>query len=204
VTRRLRDFYELNTRRLVSFLESEGVASQVQDWLAEYESDEGEMIRDTYGRRNARYLKGGVGSTGSAGYSSATRTLTRASFVSAGAFVGYVVVSERRRRGTYDNSNYPHPDKCKVRDEDATARDNRCRLILAGDQQRPPLGYNDICHSCMECRTPQCIQETHVKCEAFISETHVDCIDADDAPLRYSFTIVVLSLLEFLDKITEL
>jgi len=37
-----------------------------------------------------------------------------------------------------------------------------------------------------------------------MGETHVDCIDADDAPLRYSFTIVVLSLLEFLDKITEL
>jgi hypothetical protein len=207
MTRRLRGFYELNTRRLVSLLESEGVATQMQDWLAEYESDEGEMIRDTYGRRNARYLKGAYSST--AGYSSAGRVMTRASFVGAGAWVGYVVVSERRRRGTYDNTNYPDPDKCKVRDEDATARDNRCRLIfekwLTDNMMKSDFtgDPNTVCQACMDCRTQQCIADTHATCETFVSETHVDCA-GDDAPLRYSFTLVVLSLLEFLDKITEL
>jgi hypothetical protein len=205
VTRRLRDFYELNTRRLVSFLESEGVASQVQDWLAEYESNEGEMIQDAYGRRHARYLKGGMHGGGYGSTSTAVRVMTRASFVSAGAFVGYVVVSERRRRGTYHNNDAYYPDKCKVRDEDQIDFENRCRnmFVLVSEMKGNP---QPICHSCMECRTQKCIQDTHQICETFVSETHVDCQgeSLDVAPLRYSFTIVVLSLLELMDKITEL
>ena len=146
-----------------------------------------------------------MGSTGSAGYSSATRTLTRASFVSAGAFVGYVVVSERRRRGTYHNNDAYYPDKCKVRDEDQIDFENRCRnmFVLVSEMKGNP---QPICEACMECRTQKCIQDTHQICETFVSETHVDCQgeSLDVAPLRYSFTIVLLSLLELMDKITEL
>ena len=131
--------------------------------------------------------------------------MTRASFVSAGAFVGYVVVSERRRRGTYHNNDAYNPDKCKVRDEDQIDFENRCRnmFVLVSEMKGNP---QPICEACMECRTQKCIQDTHQICETFVSETHVDCQgeSLDVAPLRYSFTIVVLSLLELMDKITEL
>ena len=177
VTRQLSEFHELNTFRLVSFLESQGVATQVNEWLAEYERYEGEMIRDTYGRRNARYLKGG-GSHGSGTSGRALRTVNRAAFASAGAWVGVVVASERRRRGTYHNNNYPDPDRCKVRDEDATAFENRCRLIFKNwlsSNDITEKESQDICKACMECSTTQCIKDTHDVCENIVSETHVDC-----------------------------
>ena len=208
VTRRLREFRELNTFRLVEFLESQGVSTQVNEWLAEYETSKGEMLRDAYGRGNARYLKGGA-SSGSGTTSRAVHVVQRGTYASTAAWVGVVVVSERRRRGTYHNNDAYHTDKCKVRDEDATARDNRCRLIfekwLTDNMMKSDFtgDPNTVCQACMDCRTQQCIADTHATCETFVSETHVDCA-GDDAPLRYSFTIVVLSLLEFLDKITEL
>jgi hypothetical protein len=177
VTRRLREFRELNTFRLVEFLESQGVSTQMNDWLAEYETSKGEMLWDAYGRGNARYLKGGA-SSGSGTTSRAVRVVQRGTYASTAAWVGVVVVSERRRRGTYHNNDAYHTDKCKVRDEDVTAFENRCRLIfdnLLSSNDITEKESQDTCKACMECSTTQCIKDTHDVCETIVSETHVDC-----------------------------